>query len=125
MILRRSSRTDPRLVLGSALAFALPIGALVALNSGAAAQAGPRPADQAANPADALKQRDQELDAALARARDSADAQAKLRGEIDGVAPNICEENAPGGLWDGIGGRMGTFWTRAGGMLPSFLAEPE
>ena len=85
MILRRSSRTDPGLVLGSALAFALPIGALLALNSGAAAQAGPRPADQAANPGDALKQRDQELDAALARARDSADAQAKLRGEIEAL----------------------------------------
>ena len=27
MILRRSSRTDPRLVLGTALAFALPLGA--------------------------------------------------------------------------------------------------
>jgi murein hydrolase activator len=85
MILRRSSRTDPRLVLGSVLAFALPIGAQLALNSGAAAQAGPRPADQATNPGDALKQRDQELDAALARARDSADAQAKLRGEIEAL----------------------------------------
>jgi septal ring factor EnvC (AmiA/AmiB activator) len=85
MILRRSSRTDPRLVLGSALAFVVPIGALLALNSGAAAQAGPRPADLATNPGDALKQRDQELDAALARARDSADAQAKLRGEIEAL----------------------------------------
>jgi septal ring factor EnvC (AmiA/AmiB activator) len=85
MILRRSSRTGPRLVLGSALAFVVPIGALLALNSGAAAQAGPRPADLATNPGDALKQRDQELDAALARARDSADAQAKLRGEIEAL----------------------------------------
>jgi murein hydrolase activator len=85
MILRRSSRTDPRLVLGSGLAFVVPIGALLALNSGAAAQAGPRPADLATNPGDALKQRDQELDAALARARDSADAQAKLRGEIEAL----------------------------------------
>ena len=94
MILRRSSRTDPRLVLGSVLAFALPIGAQLALNSGAAAQAGPRPADQTANPADALKQRDQELDTALARARDSADAQAKLRGEIEALGQDRRKFNA-------------------------------
>ena len=86
MILRRSSRTDPRLVLGSALAFALPIGVQLALNGSARAQALPQPAaDQAANPADALKERDQELDAALARARNSAEAQAKLRSEIEAL----------------------------------------
>ena len=84
MILRRSSRTDPRLVLGSALAFVLPIGVQLALSSAAAAQTAAQPAaDQGQNPADALKQRDQELNAALARARDSADAQAKLRSEIE------------------------------------------
>ena len=80
MILRRSSRTDARLVLGSALAFVLPIGVQLALGSAAAAQPA---ADQGQNPADALKQRDQELNAALARARDSAEAQAKLRSEIE------------------------------------------
>src|SRR5215472_2863207 len=65
MILRRSSRTDPRLVLGSALAFVLPIGAQFALSSGALAQTRPQAAaDQAADPAAALKQRDQELDTA-------------------------------------------------------------
>ena len=70
MILRRSSQTDPRLVLGSALAFVLPIGAQLAPNSSAWAQASSQPAaEQAENPAAALKQRDQELDAALARAR--------------------------------------------------------
>ena len=34
MILRRSSRTDPRLVLGSALAFALPFSAELGANCG-------------------------------------------------------------------------------------------
>ena len=93
MILRRSSRTDPRLVLGPALVFVLPIGAqlalaalvaFVALSSAATAQSPPRsPADQASKPDDAIKQRDQDLDVALARQRDSAEAQAKLRSEIE------------------------------------------
>ena len=96
MILRRSSRTDPRLVLGSALALVLPFGADVAATSAAFAQAPAKvaPAGQpraaqspsapapAANNATVLKQRDQELDAALARQRDSVESQAKLRNEI-------------------------------------------
>ena len=94
MILPRS-RTDPRLVLGSALALALPFGADIATTPVAFAQAaaqlapaGPPPptqtsvAQSAANNAAALKQRDQELDAALARQRGSAESQAKLRNEI-------------------------------------------
>jgi septal ring factor EnvC (AmiA/AmiB activator) len=85
MILRRSSRTDPRLVLGSALALALPIGAELGASSIAGAQTpSPPPAiGQAPISADALKQRDQELDAAMARQRNSAEAQAKLRSEIE------------------------------------------
>jgi murein hydrolase activator len=95
MILRRSSRIDPRLVLGSALAFLLPIGMQLTLNSSAGAQAPPQPAaDQAPNPADALKQRDQELDAALARARNSAEAQAKLRSEIEVLGQDRRKFNA-------------------------------
>src|SRR6516164_5457189 len=95
MILRRSSRTDPRLVLGSALAFVLPIGAQLALSSSAWAQASSQPAaEQAGNPAAALKQRDQELNAALARARDSADAQAKLRSEIEVLGQDRRKFNA-------------------------------
>ena len=95
MILRRSSRTDPRLVLGSALVFVLPIGAQLALSSSAWAQASSQPAaEQAGNPAAALKQRDQELDAALARARDSADAQAKLRSEIEALGQDRRKFNA-------------------------------
>ncbi len=106
MILRRSSRTDPRLVLGSALAFVLPIGADLGANSVAFAQApsefapaGPPAAQSSASPPtaapatvaspankiDALKQHDKELDAALARQRDSVQSQAKLRIEIQAV----------------------------------------
>jgi murein hydrolase activator len=74
-------------VLGSALAVVLPIGAQIALSSSAAAQAAAKPAtNQAADPADAVKRRDQELDAALARQRDSTEAQAKLRSEIEVLA---------------------------------------
>jgi septal ring factor EnvC (AmiA/AmiB activator) len=96
-------------VLGSALAFALPFGADVCADLGAnsaafaqtpsklapagqvpAAQVptvlvpslAPAPSAQPANTAATLKQRDQELDAALARQRNSAESQAKLRSEI-------------------------------------------
>ncbi len=94
MILRRSSRPDPRVVLGSALAFALPFAAdLVAFAqtppgqapAGAVQSPSAQP-PEAAPPAaasDALKQHDQELDAARARERASAESQAKLRREID------------------------------------------
>jgi murein hydrolase activator len=102
MILRRSSRTDPRLVLGSALAFALPLGAGVAAFAQAqpaeapasavtapATQVGSTPQAIPAEPpktdADALKRRDQELDAAQAQARESAESQAKLKREIEAL----------------------------------------
>jgi murein hydrolase activator len=87
MILRRSSRTDPRLVLGSVLALVLPLGAELGASSIAGAQALSQPptAGQAPISADALKKRDQELDAALARQRNSAEAQAKLRSEIEAL----------------------------------------
>jgi septal ring factor EnvC (AmiA/AmiB activator) len=87
MILRRSSRTDPRFLLGSALVFVLPLGADLGAASPAlaqtpAAQAPALPPGPPANPADALKQRDQELDAARARQREAAQNQSRLRGEI-------------------------------------------
>ncbi len=102
MILRRSSRTDPRLVLGTALAFALPLGANpVALaqtppasapaqapaTSGPVPYLVPQPAPPGApqTDADALKQRDQELEAARARERESAENQAKLKREIEAL----------------------------------------
>src|SRR5215813_2016194 len=95
MILQRSSRTDPRLVLGPALAFMLPIGVQLALNPSAAAQTPPQPAvGQTPDPADALKQRDRELDAALARARYSAETQAKLRSEIEALGQDRRKFNA-------------------------------
>jgi septal ring factor EnvC (AmiA/AmiB activator) len=73
------------LVLGSALALVLPLGAELGASSIAGAQALKQPpaAGQAPISADALKQRDQELDAAMARQRNSAEAQAKLRSEIE------------------------------------------
>ena len=100
MILKRPSRTDPRLVLGSALAFVLPFGADMAAfaqspPSQMPAGAGQAPA-VAAPPAavpvapaqsntDALKQHDQELDAVRAQERASAESQAKLRREIESI----------------------------------------
>jgi len=111
MILRRSSRTDPRqslgsTVLGSALIFVLPFGGDFGAGSAAFAQAPAKlaPADQSpvapapipaaapsqtpppATGADALKQHDQDLDAALARQRDSAQSQAKLRSDIEALS---------------------------------------
>jgi murein hydrolase activator len=105
MILRRSRRTDPRLVLSSALALALPFGADFAafaqtvpsqVPAGAwqapATQAPPPPAalapampPAAATDADALKQRDEALDAMRAKERASAEDQAKLRRDIDAL----------------------------------------
>jgi len=103
MILHRSSRTDPCLVLGSALVLVLPLGA----NFSALAQAPinpiaggpiqtpaaqgpvpflvpapPAPAVAPKSDADALKQRDQELEAARAQERESAEYQASLKREI-------------------------------------------
>jgi murein hydrolase activator len=73
------------LVLGSALAFVLPIGAQMTLSSAVWAQTAPKPAANQADPAEAIQKRDQELDATLARQRDSAEAQAKLRSEIEAL----------------------------------------
>jgi septal ring factor EnvC (AmiA/AmiB activator) len=75
------------LVLGSALALVLPLGAELGASSIAGAQALSQPTAAGQTPisADALKQRDQELDAAIARQRNSAEAQAKLRSEIEAL----------------------------------------
>ncbi len=114
MILRRSSRTDPRFVLGSALALVLAIGAGLSADLAASLGASsvawaqtpepPSPADAAAqssiapspaspgtsppaaNKIDAIRQHDQDLDAALARQRESVQSQAKLRIEIEALA---------------------------------------
>jgi murein hydrolase activator len=115
MILRRSSRADPCLVLGSALAFALPFGvnwpvfaqdpstvpsaAPSTLAPATQAPSAQTPAAQAPVPpatvpvdsqpaasTDALKQHDQDLDAARAQQRAALDAQTKLRREIDAIS---------------------------------------
>src|SRR5208282_3156723 len=121
MILRRSSRTDPRLVLGSALAFALPLSANLAALAQEPSQApsaqvpaaqaptGKAPTGQAPTgqapvaqvpsppvvPAPAiapktdpgvLKQHDQELNAARAQQRQTAETQAKLKLEIEAIS---------------------------------------
>src|SRR6202795_3539491 len=106
MILRRASRTDPRFVLGSALAFVLPLGA----NLAAFAQdsSPPTPSAQVPSPQvpspqlpspsvvpapgtpakpdlNTLKQHDQELDAARAQHRAALEAQTKLKLEIEAI----------------------------------------
>ena len=109
MIPRRANRTDPRLVLGSALAFALPLGANLA--AFAQSQAGPAPsppAPAAQAPAanlpspplvpapgsppqaglDALRQHDRELDALRAQQRAALEAQTKLKFEIEAIGEN-------------------------------------
>ena len=90
MILRRSRAADPGLVLGPALALALPFG----MHGVARAQAPPAPvpaemsapAPAAAPSADALQQRDQELEAIRAQQRESADSQAKFRLQIEALS---------------------------------------
>ena len=101
---RRSRRSDPRLVLGPVLALVLPCAGALAQNAPAQVPAGaqPAPARQAPGapaatqaPAalsaprqadtEAIKQRDQELDAIRADERVSAENQAKLRREIETI----------------------------------------
>src|SRR5580693_9505127 len=101
MILRRASRTDPRFVLGSALAFVLPLGANLAAfaqDSSAPAPATQTPSTQVPPPSvipapgtpakpdlNTLKQHDQELDAARAQQRAALEAQTKLKLEIEAI----------------------------------------
>jgi septal ring factor EnvC (AmiA/AmiB activator) len=87
MILRRPRAADPGLVLGPALALALPFGAQWAAHAqtppAPAAMSAPAPA--AAASADTLQQHDQELDAIRAQQRDAVDSQAKLRLQIEAL----------------------------------------
>jgi len=101
MILRRASRTDPRFVLGSALAFVLPLGANLAAfaqDSSAQAPASQLPSPQVPSPSvvpapgtpakpdlDVLKRHDQELDAARAQQRAALEAQTRLKLEIEAI----------------------------------------
>jgi murein hydrolase activator len=85
MILRRSRPTDPRLVLGPALALTLPLAASLAAFAQTPSTTAP-PAPAAAPADDALKQHDQELDAIRAQQRASADSQEKLRLQIEALS---------------------------------------
>jgi septal ring factor EnvC (AmiA/AmiB activator) len=88
MILRWSRAADPRLVLGSALALALPFGAnLAALAQTPQTSSPPAiPAPGAAKAVDDLKRRDKELDAIRAKQRQSADSQTKLKLQIEALS---------------------------------------
>ncbi len=88
MILRRPRPTDPRLVLGSALALALPLGAhLAAFAQAPNSQVSPAPPAQPVSATgDTLDQRDQELDAVRAQQRQSVDSQAKLKLQIESLS---------------------------------------
>ena len=107
MIPSRSRRSDPRLVLGVVLGLVLPCASALAQNAPvqvpAAAQPAPArqgsgaPAAATQTPSqvpsaaprqadtEAIKQRDQELDAIRADERASAESQAKLRREIETI----------------------------------------
>ena len=89
MILRRSRPTDPRLVLGSALVLALPLGANLAAFAQTAGTELPlrpvAPSSEAPSPDDALRRHDQELDAVRTQQRQSVDSQAKLRLQIQAL----------------------------------------
>src|SRR4029077_20345522 len=93
---RRASRTDPRFVLGSALAFVLPLGAnMAALGQSSSPQApaaqvpspsvAPAPSTPGKTGPNTLKQHDQELDAARAQQRATLEAQTKLKLEIEAI----------------------------------------
>jgi septal ring factor EnvC (AmiA/AmiB activator) len=91
MILRWSRPSDPCLVLGSALAVALPFGGadLAAQAQTPTAQSPSPPAIPApgsANTVDALKRHDKELDAIRAKQRQSVDSQATLKSQIDALS---------------------------------------
>jgi septal ring factor EnvC (AmiA/AmiB activator) len=89
MIPRRPRRTDPRHVLGSALALALPLG--MGLTASAQPAAPPpavdRPAsDRPVSDANALEQRDRELEDARAEQRKAAETLARLKREIESLS---------------------------------------
>jgi septal ring factor EnvC (AmiA/AmiB activator) len=89
MIPRRSRSTDPRLLLGSALALVLPLGANFAAfaqtpgGPGLTPSALPAPGTAAAP--DTLQQHDLELNAARFKQRESAEALAKLKRQIEAL----------------------------------------
>jgi septal ring factor EnvC (AmiA/AmiB activator) len=117
MILRRSSCTDPRVVLGSALALVLPLGgdmtapaqaqdmSLPARHAPPSVQApvppasiptdtpAPTDAPTPTDPAD-LKQHDQELETVRAQQRQAEQTQAALKRQIEAIGADRAELNA-------------------------------
>ncbi len=86
MIFRRVRPSETRLVLGPALALALPLGVhATAVAQTPSAQVAPASQQPATQP-EALKQRDQELDAIRAQQRETLENQAKLRREIETIS---------------------------------------
>src|SRR5580698_394969 len=96
MILRRSSRAEPCLMPGPALAFALPFGANWAafaqnpvppapITEVPSPQTAPTPPAAPLPGLDVLKQHDQELDATRAQQRGALEEQNKLKREIDTI----------------------------------------
>ena len=107
MIPSRSRRSDPRLVLGVVLGLVLPCASALAQNAPVQVPAAAQPAPARQGPSapaaatqtpsqvpsaaprqadtEAIKQRDQELDAIRADERASAESQAKLRREIETI----------------------------------------
>ena len=98
MIPRRPLFNQSRLLIGSAIVFGLALDPPVFGFSAAHAQpapaktspapppAAPAASAQPANPADTLRQRDQELSTTLAKQRSSVESQAKLKVEIEALS---------------------------------------
>jgi septal ring factor EnvC (AmiA/AmiB activator) len=98
MIPRRPLFNQSRLLIGSAIVFGLALDPPVFGFSAAQAQpapaktspapppAAPAASAQPANPADTLRQRDQELSTTLAKQRSSVESQAKLKVEIEALS---------------------------------------
>jgi septal ring factor EnvC (AmiA/AmiB activator) len=83
MILRQPRRADLPLMVGSALAFALPLGGVTALAQAPPVPYLPAPAEPAPADANPLKDRDKELEAARAEQRKTNENLARLRREIE------------------------------------------
>jgi septal ring factor EnvC (AmiA/AmiB activator) len=93
MILTRNNGVDSRRALAAAMGFALPLGLAASAFAGSPARhlrpyllaQADRPALRGAVDIDALKQRDQELEAIQAERKKAAEIQGKLREEIDAI----------------------------------------
>ncbi len=85
MALTLTNVVDPRWALVAAMGFAVPLGLAAGASAGPQLAQAQRPALRGTVDADALKQRDQELEAVQAERKKAAETQAKLRDEIDAI----------------------------------------